>query len=145
MADGEEIAVVRAAVVAQGEVVGVMHVAPAHWGPVAGALAGQGYGLQSATQEADGTIVAGETCTPEDKRPCEVNITAQHIADLARDAGGNPAAIDQLETKGVFSEAEAVEAIDQTIATIPDPEVREEAELWRTAAFGDETEATGSG
>jgi hypothetical protein len=138
----EEIEVVRAAVVAQGEVVGVVHVHPEHWMPVAGALATQGYGLQSAERQADGTIVAGETCTPEDKRPCEVNITAQHIADLARDAGGNPAAIDQLEQKRVFSEAEALAAIDQTIATIPDPEVREEAELWRAVAFG-ETEAGG--
>lgn len=134
----DEMEVARGAILARGEVVGILHVQPAHQQTLADVLKGAGYHMQDAVPAEDGSISVAQECDIEDPRPCEVNITLARIEELAKTAGGGTGAITALETQGTFTETEALEAINRTIAGMGAGDAKDEAEMWREAAFGEE-------
>ncbi|MCY0865921.1 MAG: hypothetical protein OWQ57_13305 [Sulfobacillus sp.] len=128
----------KGVVLKNGKPVGIVIAEANEYAILGDALQQHGYHTQPAESAADGAIEYDQQCTIEDPRPCEVNVTLNQVDDLAREAGLTETPIDQLIARGKFSEDQAAQAIQSTIAAMPPGELRENAELWYQAAFGDE-------
>jgi hypothetical protein len=105
---------------------------------IAGVLRQEGYQVAPAAATTigdDGLIHAGEECTEEKPRPCEVLTVAGRVQELAQEAGGSDEAIASLLAQEEFTEEEARQAVMDTIAAMPAGEAREEAELWYDAGW----------
>jgi hypothetical protein len=127
----------RGVLLRNGRPVGVLTVDAAEYGQLQTHIESQGYRVQSAEVGQDGALEWEQQCEDENPRPCEVNITANMIADLAHESGLQEAPVDRVIAQGRFTEGQMANALQATIAEMPQGEARENAEMWYQAGFGE--------
>lgn len=118
-----------------GRLAGVVSAHPSEEAGIRQALAGSGYRVGVTDTGPDGALELGQECTEEKPRPCELEVVATRVEQLATEAGGATNAIQDLMDRQV-TEEEVRQAVRQTIDSMPAGEIREEAELWYDAGFG---------
>lgn len=129
--------VARGVLLKNGKPVGMVVAESEEYGVLEQHLRDLGYDASPAAHAEDGAIEYEQVCTLDNPRPCEVNVTLNQIDDLAREAGLSHTPVDAVIAQGRFTEEQAAEAIKQTIAEMPAGELRENAEMWYEAAFGE--------
>lgn len=70
------------------------------------------------------------TCSEEHPRACEVNVSLLMVKALATESGVEPVAIAEVEGREWFTEGDAAEAAQRTLARMPEGEAKDEARLW---------------
>lgn len=127
--------VARAIILKNGQPIGYVAVREDDFAVLSQSMDAQGYSTQPATPNANGELEYDQQCTVADPRPCEVNVTLNQVDELAKESGLSNTPVDQLIAQNRFTEAQAAEAIQQTIAQMPAGEAKENAELWYKVAF----------
>lgn len=132
----------RGVLLRNGRPVGVLTVDGAEYGQIQTHLGAQGYRVQAADVGEDGALEWEQVCEEENPRPCEVNIVANVVAELAHESGLADAPVDHVIAQGRFTEGEMAEALQATIADMPAGEARENAAMWYQAGFGEDAGET---
>lgn len=125
----------RAIILKNGQPIGILTVQQTELADITSTINQHGYSTQSAASNAAGELEYDQQCTIEEPRPCEVNVTLNTVDELARESGLTNTPVDQLIAQNRFTEAQASEAIQQTIAQMPAGEAKDNAELWYKVAF----------
>jgi len=106
-------------------------------------LEGAGYRVEAAEQHGHGTFEMGGECDVERPRTCELEITLGVLQEMGEEAGVSTAEIDALETRP-FTDDEAKRAAEAVVARLPDGEVKQDAESWIRACWGEDDGGSGS-
>ena len=125
----------RAIILKNGQPIDILTIQQTELADITNTIHQHGYSTQPAQIDPDGTLAYDQQCTIEDPRPCEVNVTLNQVDELAKESGLTNTPVDQLISQNRFTEAQASEAIQQTIAQMPAGELKENAELWYKVAF----------
>lgn len=130
----------RAVILKNGRPVGLLTVQQDELADITALIGGAGYSAQPATTNGAGELEYDQECSVEDPRPCQVNVTLDQVDELAQEAGLPDSPVGRLISRNRFTETQAAEAIQQTIAQMPAGEAKENAELWYKVAFWPEEE-----
>lgn len=125
----------RAIILKNGQPIGLLTIQQTELADITSTINQHGYSTQPAESTTSGELEYDQQCTIEDPRPCEVNVTLNTVDELAKEAGLDHSPVDQLIAQNRFTEAQASEAIQQTIAQMPTGELKDNAELWYKVAF----------